>query len=244
MKPLPQPLQWLAHFKSLLSPPDCPACHRPANRSALPLICSRCFPSLNKRPRCLKCGRLLPMTVPYSIDGCRYCQKLNFHFDKVFCLGPYTGAWKELVLVLKQQPDIYVMTQLAHRLGKIIRKQIKPLPESMMINVPARSGHEPHALATIAGKTARQSQLDYFKNALKYVRPTQQQHHLTRKHRLKNMRHSMEANSAVKHRNVILLDDVLTTGATLNECSRALKKAGAEQVFAVTLARGLTLWDK
>ncbi len=76
---------------------------------------------------------------------------------------------------------------------------------------------------------------------LKRRRPTHSQVGLTREERVANMRDafSVTAPERVKGKTVILVDDVMTTGTTVAECARVLKKAGAERVWAATVARTL-----
>jgi ComF family protein len=76
-------------------------------------------------------------------------------------------------------------------------------------------------------------------NSLSRVRPTAQQAKLSKEERVKNIAGAFAPGKAVPE-NVILVDDVYTSGATLEECARALKSAGAKKVFAITLAQ--TVW--
>ncbi len=73
----------------------------------------------------------------------------------------------------------------------------------------------------------------------KRIKKTTPQVTLNAEHRKKNIRGAFELNKKIKFENssVILVDDVLTTGATSNECARILKKAGAEKVYLIVLAR-------
>ncbi len=243
MKPLNRPLQCLVHLKSLLSPSVCPVCKRSANHYALPILCHRCRPKVNNNRRCLKCGRLLSLTMPYDIIGCRYCQKMSFTFNSVYCLAGYEGLWKEVVLAFKAHPDLFLMLQLAHRFSRILRNIMAVTRDTLVVTVPRRWKHQPQALVFVAKKIAFYSDCA-FAQPLRFIRATKPQHQLGREKRLKNMRFSMEAKVLVKDKAIVLIDDVLTTGATLNECSRALKKAGANSVVALTLARSLTVLDK
>jgi ComF family protein len=75
---------------------------------------------------------------------------------------------------------------------------------------------------------------------LKRIRRTEQQAHLGAHERIANVKNAFIAEAAVNTKHVALVDDVLTTGATLAECATALKAAGAATVFAITLARAQT----
>jgi ComF family protein len=80
-----------------------------------------------------------------------------------------------------------------------------------------------------------------FAPVLKRHRATHSQVGLTREERIANMRDAFRVidPASVKGRTVIVVDDVMTTGTTVSECARVLKKAGAERVFAATVARTL-----
>ncbi|MFA5086507.1 MAG: ComF family protein [Candidatus Paceibacterota bacterium] len=74
-------------------------------------------------------------------------------------------------------------------------------------------------------------------DALVKIKETSPQMELGREERLKNLRECFEAKTNFKNKNIILLDDVYTTGSTLEECARVIKLAGAEKVWGVTVAR-------
>lgn len=74
-------------------------------------------------------------------------------------------------------------------------------------------------------------------HAIRKVRETEPQAMLKRDERLRNLRDAFVADKSVEGMKLVLVDDVMTTGATANECSKALLKAGAKEVFVVTLAR-------
>jgi predicted amidophosphoribosyltransferase len=78
------------------------------------------------------------------------------------------------------------------------------------------------------------------RNWLKRIRRTEQQAHLGAHERIANVKDAFVAGAGVSAKHIALVDDVLTTGATLAECAAALKAAGAATVFAITLARAQT----
>jgi len=81
-----------------------------------------------------------------------------------------------------------------------------------------------------------------YREILRFCRTTVPQHTLNRRQRLQNMHMSVKVVGNIKVKgNWLIIDDVYTTGATVNECARALKSAGAERVEVLTLARGLDL---
>jgi ComF family protein len=93
----------------------------------------------------------------------------------------------------------------------------------------------------LADRLNRRLRLPLSYDNLVRLRSTQPQTDLSRKARLKNLRSAfgLARPEAVRSRRILLVDDVCTTGTTLNECAKALRKAGAKEVYAVTLARTL-----
>lgn len=92
----------------------------------------------------------------------------------------------------------------------------------------------------LAKKLATRIHKPLSNNMLLRKRPTMSQTHLTAPARIANVRNVFEVKKGnhLKGRCVLLVDDVMTTGATMNECSRILKQTGAKNVVALTLARG------
>lgn len=231
--------QWLLHTLALISAPVCPVCRLPADQHALPILCSACMPKLKPRSRCLKCGRLLNLVPTRHYFACRQCRREHYYFEKMATLASYQNQWKELIIQLKHHPAAFVHYQLAHRMVRLL-KQMKIKHElDAIAAVPLRSSRSGTAMVRIAKLTARLANLP-FMSPLRYTRATKQQHLLGRKERLSNMRHSMVASYQPIIPNVIaVIDDVFTTGATLNECSRALLSGGAKTIYGLTLARGI-----
>jgi len=93
----------------------------------------------------------------------------------------------------------------------------------------------------LASMFARHTDLKARTDVLYKHRPTVPQKHLSREKRLKNLDSAFRVENTilVTNQDIILVDDVWTTGATLRECAKTLKKAGAKEVWAVTLCRGM-----
>jgi ComF family protein len=91
----------------------------------------------------------------------------------------------------------------------------------------------------LAGVISRHTKVP-MRNWLKRIRRTEQQAHLGAHERIANVKDAFVAGAGVSAKHIALVDDVLTTGATLAECAAALKAAGAATVFAITLARAQT----
>lgn len=86
---------------------------------------------------------------------------------------------------------------------------------------------------------AKDLSLPLMLDTLKKIRETPPQTYVTGKERLKNIKGAFRSSGDIKGSKVLLIDDVITTGATVRECSKVLRKAGAEDVTVLALARSM-----
>lgn len=94
--------------------------------------------------------------------------------------------------------------------------------------------------ALVARPLAHEVGIQYLPQALRKIRETRSQVGLTVSQRQENVRQAYEANSElVKHRSILLMDDVATTGSTISACTESLLSAGAQEVYVLTIARAL-----
>jgi competence protein ComFC len=200
-------------------------------------ICDACRDEIVwvKEQRCYKCGQLSP--AGRTCDKCRKESKLTAvavaaHFDE----GPirlaihalkYGGAY-ELAPILAGALKNVVPSEIAGSKGWVIA----PVP--MAKSRKRLRGYNQAEL--LAKEISVQLQVPLMDGLLK-IRPTSPQAELSRAARLVNLRGSMTAVGSLAGARVILVDDVATTGATLEECARALREAGAKRVCGVVIAR-------
>lgn len=231
---------------SLLAPPECPGCGRPADRRARDWLCPCCRPSLAARTVCGTCGRRLPETpalVLHPARTCRSCRRLRPAFAAARSVAPYQGVWRRAVIAFKQRPQGERLDQMARLLRRLVRSGRPSGPWSAVVPVPARTSAETHPGSRLAERLARNLGLPFLP-VLRFLRPTAAQRTLSRRERLKNLRRALTASGApVRGLDLLVADDVYTTGATVSECARALLQAGAARIGVVTLARGLDHGD-
>jgi predicted amidophosphoribosyltransferase len=227
---------------SLLAPPACPGCGRPADRRARDLLCPNCRPSLAPRPLCLTCGRWLPASPALALHPvrvCRACRRLQPRFAAARAVAPYRGAWRQAVIAFKRDPRGERLDQMSGLLRRMVRSGRPAGPWDAVVPVPARSSASTHPASLLAERLARRLGLPCLPD-LRFTRTTAPQRSLTRRRRLNNLRHALSAGSRrLRGLDVLVVDDVFTTGATAGECARALLHAGAARVGIATLARGL-----
>jgi ComF family protein len=247
---------------SVLVPSDCRICSRPLlNISALP-VCPACLDQMQplRGKVCSICGeRVLSMYAEPDDDGlrrCPVCRRIDRPFSRAVAYGSYDHGLRELIHLLKYNGVRTAAGVLGRMLGEAVAS-IEPWfeqAEILVIPVPLYKGksrqrgfNQAELIARHTVKVqAHRERFELEPDLLLRVRETQSQIGLTSHQRRENMRgaFSLARASKVIGREVLLVDDVYTTGTTVSECARVLRKAGAAQVWVATVARTLKLASK
>jgi len=236
---------------SVFFPSDCRLCGIPlVNISRLP-VCQECLDSIEpiRTPQCVQCGeRLLPAQLLMGDGRCQGCREFEPEFDRAVSYGEYAGALRGLIHLLKYDKVLPAAPILGSLLAEGIM-QLAPGTDDagpLLVPVPlhaSKRGERGFNQAELIVRSAAKGLPRQMEIAavLKRQRPTHSQVGLTREERVANMRDAFRVTEPkrVKGRTVIVVDDVMTTGTTVSECARVLKKAGAERVWAATVARTL-----
>jgi ComF family protein len=235
---------------SVLFPSECRLCSIPlTNISRLP-VCRECLDSVEpiRVPQCVQCGeRLLPAQLLRGDGRCQGCHEFEPQFDRAVSYAEYAGALRGLIHLLKYDRVFPAAPVLASMLAEAITQLDRDgSAAGLLVPVPLHAskrgerGFNQAELIVRAAVKQLPRPLE-IATVLKRRRPTHSQVGLTREERVANMRDafSVTAPERVKGKTVILVDDVMTTGTTVAECARVLKKAGAERVWAATVARTL-----
>ncbi|MHB1425147.1 MAG: ComF family protein [Gemmataceae bacterium] len=193
-------------------------------------------------PTCPRCaGTIGPFAV---IDGrCHACRAESFAFEQVLRLGRYDGLLREVILRLKNQRGEGLAELLGERWGEALAERFAVLRFDAIVPVPLhwlrrwQRGYNQSA-ALCRGLAARLG-VPYHPSWLRRVRHTPRQASQTPAGRKANVRGAFRARPAspLAGRAVLLVDDVMTTGATANEAARALRAGGAAHVVVAVLAR-------
>jgi ComF family protein len=246
---------------SVLFPSDCRLCSEPLqNISRLP-VCPACLQDIHPiRGRvCSICGeRVLSVFAHADDDGlrrCPVCRRLDRPFDRAVAYGSYDGGLRELVHLLKYNG----VRPAANVLGRMLAEAISTIEPSfeharaLVIPVPLfkaklrqRRFNQAELIARAALKSLPDRRWELANGILLRTRDTTSQIGLTSHQRRENMRGAFAVSSAseVTGREVLLVDDVYTTGTTATECARVLRRAGAERVWVATVARTLKMASK
>jgi ComF family protein len=210
----------------LLYPRLCASCGGPAQGA----FCGGCDDALEwiAPPACPRCG------AARSGRGCAECEGKEFLFAGAAALGRYEGRLRQAVLALKFRGERRLADEFGRRLAARLARRfdlVVPVPMSRWKLL----GRLYNAAELVAERLARHAGLPLARRALVKVRRTRPQVELPFEERLKNPKGAYRARRV---RGVVLLvDDVLTTGATANACTEALRIAGAAEVHVAVVAR-------
>lgn len=227
-------INFLEKIKSVLLPPRCVCCGEYVKRIG---ICNNCWREIKwiSDPKCKICG--LPLEGESS--GC--CTSNENYFDRAVSVMKYDGLARQLILNFKDRDATLYAPIFAQWLNRIIQEFIDdvdfliPVP----INRSRRLIRKYNQTELLCLELQKISGVEYEPRILKKFKETAPQKSLNRERRLRNLRKSFDWNPkfSIKNKNVLLIDDVITTGATSNACAQLLKKAGANKVYVATLAR-------
>ena len=230
---------------NLVYPARCLSCRSALDSHAAgDLICATCLGNIkrNTPPFCHYCGRQLEKkTLAKNI--CRGCLKKNLHFDRAFSPCVYEGVAKELIHEFKYRSKEHLGKPLSTIMLDFIREYRLPVEFiDLVIPVPLAKNRlrerEFNQSEILARHIAGELKKPLVTECLKRHRSTRRQTDLQPEKRFLNVSGSFSVTNAgeITGKNVLLIDDVLTTGATSSEAAGSLKNAGARIVFVLTLA--------
>jgi ComF family protein len=184
------------------------------------------------------------MPVLDTKEGKKYCPQCdgrNYSFTRAIACIDYKRDGKEIIHELKFSGRLRLCKPLAGELANRIKIEIDKFPD-VIIPVPIHPHRSKVRGFNQSEKLGRElSKLLGLKqdiNVLHKIKDTVPQSTLGKQERLKNPKGAYRAdNSKFNYKTCILLDDVMTTGATLSECSSVLRKAGFKRIYAAVVAR-------
>ncbi len=208
-------------------------------------LCWDCLSGLMfvQSPYCSLCGDPVDGRVDEAFV-CFNCSSHPPHFDRARSAARYRGVLQEMLRQFKYRDGLWMREDLVRMLEACAAAHFKPEEIDVVACVPlypARHRQRGYNQAELLAQSlARRLRKPLLKRGLARVRPTSTQTNLTARERATNVKGAFRAGRAkrLQGRRILLVDDVMTTGATVNECSRALKEAGASSVCVLTVARG------
>jgi ComF family protein len=242
----------LRGLADIIYPPRCAICRQflwkgpLINEDNSLSLCHTCIADFRHicSPLCPICG----VTFPSEIKDdhlCEDCLRKRPFYDSAVAPYRYEGPILEAIHRFKYGAKSFLAASLGPLLAQFTEERIENPRHLLTMPVPLhpkrvreRGFNQSLLLARYVARGLK-SDLDFL--SLKRLRYTLPQTRLAKKERQKNVRGAFQLNSrdAVKGKTIVLVDDVVTTGNTMNECARVLKKGGACKVFCVSLARAV-----
>lgn len=208
------------------------------------LLCEGCKANITdayiEEPYCLKCGKQLDsMTQEY----CNDCRRLDHIYDRGLSVFKYHDHIKESIYRFKYKDckcygDFYG-EQMAEKYTEIIKKwqpdAIVPVPIHK-----ARMKKRGYNQAEVIGRAlSKRLNIPMDIKVLFREKKTEPQKKLSKEIRIKNVENAFKVlANVVKYNKIILVDDIYTTGATINACARVLKQAGVREVYFISICIG------
>ncbi len=232
------PLKFLTN---LIFPPKCVFCNNILEPSHTDNVCAECRLGIRYCKDflcCVKCGKPV---VSYGEDKkCYACLNTRHRFTRAASALIYEKNVRYAVIRNKKRCVKANIAEFARLMSLAAEMSFGEVEFDAVVSPPPsklslRKNGFDH-IEAIAKELAETLGLPYIKGCLCKVRQTPHQSSLKYNQRIENLRGTMECRADMSGKTVLLADDVLTTGATADECARALKSGGAKKVYVVTLA--------
>ena len=227
---------------SLLYPPSCTICT--ASVDVGEYLCEECQSKVTRivPPFCAKCSEPFDGAITTQF-ACANCAHRRLHFEAAVSAYRARGIVRHVILNFKYGKQIHLRNLVARWLvAALDDERIRERRFDAIVPVPLHPARQRergfNQAAVLAQSLSRHMALP-LRSVLERVHHTTTQTAFDRSERMQNLRDAfrLRKNEDVRRLRVLLIDDVLTTGSTLSECARVLKRAGAGPVYAATAAR-------
>lgn len=247
--------RWFSDVADLVCPPNCLACFEPLERDdRAHFYCDECRRQMvvEASEYCGLCGavgRLMPVSPdgpPPLRPGCRECSQQEYLFSQTVVLGHYAGPLRLLVLDMKRDRDGILSTNMARLFLESREAELRAIAPEIVVPVPMhyvrrffRGTNNP---TFFAKEIAHALHISVATRIIRRTRYTKPQFHLKPRQRFRNVRGAFAfvgCKNPVAGKRVLIVDDIMTTGATCNEVARILREAGAASVSVAVFARAM-----
>lgn len=232
----------------LVYPEVCTFCGDDLNSESVDLhhvrLCDECQAKFTAKGHeaCSKCGAAIGPNLPIQAE-CLECRTRDFRFQQVIRLGLYEDDLRTAVIRGKSAGALPLSAALGEFLFELQRERLQAIEADVVAFVPQhwakRLRQHHHQAETVAEILSTRLKLPLARRLLVKTRHTRDQSDLPRVERLKNLSAAFKVRplTRIRGQKVLLVDDILTTGSTANECTKALRAAGAQSVIVAVIAR-------
>lgn len=226
-----------ARIDQLFFPPICAACLTHPAKAGFRFCraCTQTLPAISE-PHCSGCGG----TLDGVLELCSECLQNKRPWKFAVSVWDFGGTARQLIHRFKYRGDVALSRPLAALAADAWNERYPGPPPDLVTAIPLhwtrriRRGYNQAEL--LAREFGIRQKLPW-QGLLRRCHATGSQARLTRAQRQKNLKNAFVCRESIQGAEVLLIDDVLTTGATLSAATRALLQAGAENVYILTLAR-------
>ena len=228
----------------ILYPRHCFACDKSLHEEKNSYICENCLETIKQAEakRCSKCGLKLGPGITSSSKGCPECNNVNLRFEKSFFVSDNTEPVRTLIHQFKYKKHMCLATPLGSLLTNLLHQGaiseidlVVPVP----LHWKKKQERGFNQSELMAKKICKKLSIPISTNNLHRVKNTLSQTQLSRLQRQNNVKDAFKVKNPEKffRKNILLVDDVLTTGMTASECVKSLENIGTNKVFLIALAR-------
>ncbi len=232
----------LKNIVNYLFPPQCPYCEKIIDSKQL--LCDECYHKIHfiQAPKCYWCSVPLPIETDTGEKMlCAKCLSKRPLYDMARSVFVYDHFSRLLILKFKY----YDRNDLRHILVHYLLKAGNDLFDKTDLVIPVpmfwlrRLKRQYNQSSVLAELLAKKIHKPYYPDVLYRTHHTETQTHKTSKERKQNLKDAFQARHVelIQGKRILLIDDVLTTGATAESCTKVLKKNGAKAVYVLTVAR-------
>lgn len=226
-------------------PCQCLCCSKVISEEAL--FCSTCWQKLQfiTEPKCNICSHPFEQSSANSLLLCPICLIKKPPYKKAISLLHYNSAAKKIIGDLKYRDTTYLAKKLAKFLYNKTKSELENIDLVVAVPLHAKKLRQRkfNQSTLLAKELAKLLNKEFSHDFLIKDQNTKPQASLTKKERQQNLKNAFKLNlkyqETVKNKNILLIDDVITTGSTLEACSKVLKKHGANDIVVLTVAKAV-----
>lgn len=222
---------------------QCCLCRRQGNYNSRQAWCANCdnmLIMLGEMPICKECGKYLVN----NNEICAECKESPPLFNIARSVGPYEEPYRVTIKLLKFMEQKHLTHKMGIMMAEVVKKEEKFWPIDIIIPVPISKGNLKlrgfNQAELLAAKISKILKKKMDSKILIRIKETPSQRELSRAEREKNLLFAFEIKdkSKICRKNILLVDDVYTTGSTIRECTRVMLEAEASRVSVITWSSG------